>query len=339
MNRRAIHSVLSFALVCASVVPAVAAAEGSFQRTLKVSGPVNMELSTGSGNIIVSTSVPKSLPGCVSDKHFSAPSDSQVQVIGCIRATDWFGNSEEKVRRIEANPPILQSGNDIRIGHIDDPSLRNNVSISYLIITPPHTMLHSHTGSGDQLIRDLREMIEVSSGSGSLKVDDIGDSVRANTGSGNIEIRTVRGSVRAKTGSGSIQASDIAGGFEGSTGSGGIRLEQTAAGAVRVDTGSGNLELSGVHGSLQATAGSGDIQVDGSPTGTWTLHTGSGSIRMQTASSASFNLHAHSGSGQITVRQPLTVEGTLKRQDVTGKVRGGGVPVELESGSGDIEIK
>ena len=35
---------------------------------------------------------------------------------------------------MEANPPILQSGNDLRIGHIDDPELRRNISISYEVV-------------------------------------------------------------------------------------------------------------------------------------------------------------------------------------------------------------
>ncbi len=334
-----VSAAVAFLFLCAAAINSSAQAEGSFQRTLEVTGAVNLDITTGSGNIAVSTSLPESLPRCAASRHFSQPSARQVQVIGCIRASNLFGEySGERVKLIEANPPIERSGNDIRIGHIDDPDLRNHISISYFAIVPPDTALRAHTGSGSALIQGLRQGVDASSGSGSLRVSDIGDEVRTETGSGDINLDTVRGHVRAKTGSGSIRATAISGGFEGSTGSGTIHLEQTAAGAVWVQTGSGNLDLEGVHGSLQATTGSGSIRVAGNPSGAWTLHTGSGSVELRVAPEASFNLHAHTGSGGIAVREPLTLQGEIKRQDVTGKVGGGGVPVNVESGSGSIEI-
>ena len=201
-----------------------------------------LDLSTGSGDVEVRTG-----------------NSSQVQVTGHIRASEWFGgNVEEKIKRLEANPPIQQSGNDIRIGHIDDPELRHNISISYEVVVPAETDLRVQSGSGDQTVEGIRGPLDVSAGSGGLKISAIGDRVHAETGSGDIDIDRVKGNVHAKTGSGSIDASDIAGAFEADTGSGHITLQQTAPGSVRVDTGSGGMELHGVQGSLEAKAGSGD---------------------------------------------------------------------------------
>ena len=120
--------------------PALFAGDCSFQRTLQVNGPVNLEVLTGSGNIEVS------------------PGDAnQVQVCGHIRTSEWFGgNVDEKVKRIKDNPPIQQSGNDLRIGHIDDLELRHNISIGFDLIVPSATTLHSHSGSGNQEVRDIR---------------------------------------------------------------------------------------------------------------------------------------------------------------------------------------
>ncbi len=310
-------------LVFLQALPAAAAAEGSFQRDLKVTGPVHLDLTTGSGSVEVRTG-----------------NSSQVQVTGRIRATEWFGgNVEEKIKRLEANPPIQQSGNDIRIGHIDDPELRHNISISYEVVVPAETDLHVQSGSGNQKVDGIRGPLEVSSGSGGLKISAIGDRVRAETGSGDIDIDRVKGNVHAKTGSGSIDASDIAGAFEADTGSGRITLQQTAPGSVRVDTGSGGMELHGVRGSLEAKAGSGTIQADGSPTGAWTVHTGSGEVKLRLPSDAAFDLDARTSSGSISVDQPHTVQGSIGRKEVRGRVGGGGVPVEVETGSGDIQIR
>jgi DUF4097 and DUF4098 domain-containing protein YvlB len=305
-------------------VPAAAASEGSFQRTLQVTGTASIDVSTGSGNIQV-----------------RAGSSGQVQVVGHVKVTNWFGSdSERRVQEIVNNPPVEQSGNDIRIGHMNDTELMRNVSISYELVVPAETRLRSDTGSGSQEIRGLNDRVEIQSGSGGLKLGDIGATVRAETGSGDIAIEQVKGDVRAKTGSGSIRATEIFGGFEGRSGSGHIVLEQAASGAVYAETGSGGMELRGVRGSLEATAGSGTVTAEGDPTGSWTLHTGSGGVRLKLASNIGFDLNARTSSGSITVSQPVTVQGgKITRKELHGKVNGGGVPIAVETGSGNIEIQ
>jgi DUF4097 and DUF4098 domain-containing protein YvlB len=297
------------------------AAEGSFERTVQVSGPVNLQIETGSGSISVR-------PGSASEIH----------VTGRIRASSWFGSAEDAIRKIENNPPIQQSGNDIRIGHIDDPELRRNISISYEVLAPANTQLRSSTGSGSQEISGLAGPIEINTGSGSLKISDIGSGVRAHSGSGSIVIDGAKGSVFVRGDSGSIRASNVAGGFDGETGSGRLALVQTGPGSVRAETGSGSLELRNVHGSLQAQAGSGNIQADGEATGEWVVHTGSGSVQLRLPQDASFDLNAHTGSGSINLNHPETVQGSIGRKEVRGKVGGGGVPVEVQTGSGNIVI-
>lgn len=311
------------AVLCLQALPAAAAAVGSFQRTLQVTGPVHMDLTTGSGNVEV-----------------RAGNSGQVLVTGHIRASEWFGgNVDEKIKRLETNPPIQQSGNDIRIGHIDDPELRHNISISYEVIVPAETELRVESGSGNQTVEGIRGPLEVTAGSGGLTISGIGERVHAETGSGDIHIDQVKGNVHAKTGSGSIRAEEIAGGFEADTGSGHITLHQTAPGSVRVDTGSGGMELHGVHGSLDAKAGSGTIEAEGNPTGAWNLHTGSGTVQLKIPSNAAFDLAAHTSSGSISVEQPHTVQGSIGRKEIRGRVGGGGVPVDVETGSGDIQIQ
>src|ERR1700686_3049284 len=78
-------------------------AEGQFDKTLKVTGAVNLTVDTGSGSISV------------------RPGDgSTVHVVGRIRVHEGWGISDaaakDKVRKLETNPPIVQDGNTIRIG-------------------------------------------------------------------------------------------------------------------------------------------------------------------------------------------------------------------------------
>lgn len=322
-TRAALKSALMLTvLALAACSVAFAAAEGSFDKTLHVSGTVNVQIETGAGAINVKTG-----------------SSSEVHITGHIRATNWFGSAESAVKKLEDNPPIQQSGNDIRIGHVDDPELRHNISISYDVVVPASTQLNASTGSGSQRISGIAGPLEANTGSGSLNISEIGAGVRARSGSGTIQIDGVKGAVFVRAGSGSIHATNIAGGFDGQTGSGQVALEQSGPGSVRAETGSGGVELHNIKGSLQAQAGSGTIKADGDATGEWVVHTGSGSVELRFPQNASFDLNAHTGSGSIDVGHPVTVQGSIGRKEVHGKVGGGGVPVRVETGSGNIRIE
>jgi len=100
-----------------------AADEGHFDRTLTVTGPVDLEVQTGSGDITV-----------------RAGNAGSVEIHAKIKANDWhFGSNSAQIEAIEKNPPIQQEGNTIRIGHVEDRELLRHISISYEIITPKET--------------------------------------------------------------------------------------------------------------------------------------------------------------------------------------------------------
>ncbi|HEY6291633.1 MAG TPA: DUF4097 family beta strand repeat-containing protein [Terriglobia bacterium] len=328
MKQRFRSTVLAAGLLGALVAAApvhVFGAEGSFDRTLQVSGPIDLQISTGSGGIQV-----------------RAGDSRTVQVHGRIKARDHWGggpSAEEKVRQLEAHPPIEQDGNTIRIGHIEESSLRQNVSISYEVVVPKETRLRAETGSGDQSVEGIQGPLKAETGSGGIRVMRVGAEVHAETGSGDIQVDSIQGSVTASTGSGSIHANGVAGEFSGETGSGDVRLEQSAPGRVRVSTGSGEVELSGVRGPLKVATGSGGIKAQGELTGDWRLETGSGGVTIALPSSAAFDLHAHTDSGKISTNRPITMEGTLSRNDYRGKVGSGGYLLEVKTGSGDIHIE
>ena len=282
------------------------ASEGKFDKTLSVSGSVNLDLTTGSGDVTVRTG-----------------SSNQVIIHGRVRSgNDWWGGgSESAVRSVESNPPIEQNGNTIRIGYNLPEDVKRHVSISYEVTVPPDTALQGHTGSGSIGVEGLRRSVEVTSGSGDVRLRDVGPQSNAHTGSG------------------SIKAQDAAAPFTAKTGSGNIEADLTGSGDVEVQTGSGSVRLRGVNGGLHARTGSGDIGVDGNAKSAWSLHTGSGTVRMALGSSQGFNLYAHTGSGSVHSELPITMQGTLNRHELKGSVRGGGPEVEVSTGSGDIDIR
>ncbi len=320
-------ALLALALLGAfAVAPAQAAIEGHFDRTLTVNGPVDLDVTTGSGNITI---------------H---PGDAgKVEIHATIRANDnWRENDKDvqsRVNYLEQHPPVEQDGNTITIGHVEDRDLLRDISISYDIVTPAQTHLHSATGSGNQTVDGLAGPAETSSGSGDVRLNQIGSDVRATTGSGEITISGVKGTLRASSGSGDIRGDQISGAITASTGSGDVRLTQSGSGDVEVSTGSGSVEANGVNGAVRIGTGSGNISAQGTPTGDWRIHTGSGDLTVELPQQTSFELYAHTSSGSIDSKFPITVQGTISPRDLHGQVGNGGPLVDLRTSSGTIHIE
>jgi hypothetical protein len=318
---------LAITLCGLAVLPLNAATTGHFERTLQVSGTVDLEVTSGSGNITV---------------HQGGT--AAVAVTAKIHANNgsWLfggGNVEERIHKIEQNPPIVQQGNTIRIGKFDDRELTRNISIDYDVTVPPQTKLTSHTGSGDQTISGLQLPMTAKTGSGNITVDRVSAETRINSGSGDLKINSIKGILYAETGSGNIHAEDIAGDVFANTGSGDVDVRESNGGSVKAQTGSGNIRLHGIKGGLRADAGSGDIHAEGEPTADWRLGAGSGNITLKVPTQASFNIDARTSSGTLKVNHPVTMQGSLAKNHIQGKVGNGGVLLDVHTGSGDIEVE
>lgn len=235
--------------IAAAVLPALAVEprETSFDRTLTVTGPVDLDAATHAGNVKV-----------------RAGAAGSVAIHGVIRVNREGEGAADRVREIQQNPPIRQEGNTIRIEPVAE-AARRGLTVSYEITVPPETKVRERSGSGSAAVEGVRGPADISTGSGDLTLARVGGEVRAHTGSGGIELSAIQGGVDAQTGSGGISGNGLAGPIVARTGSGGIKLEQTAAAAVKAHTGSGEVTLRLPHEAgfdLRARTGSGRIDCD-----------------------------------------------------------------------------
>jgi hypothetical protein len=311
-NQALSSNIVSGAVVALVVLFASSAAlawnspQGTFDRTLSVSGPVDLEVLTRTGDV-----------------RIRGGSSGSVQIHAKISVGDrWFGGRrEDDVHAIEQNPPIRQDGNNIRIEYVND----RNISIDYEITVPTETTIRSKTGSGDQTIEGTHGNAEVQTGSGDVRLSNLQGEIRVQTGAGNLRAREVSGSVR------------------GSTGSGDVEIEESGPGDIDFHTGSGNITARGVQGGFHADTGSGDISAEGQQNGTWDARTGSGNVRLRLPSNSAFDADISTSSGSIDVGAPIemTVQGRVgdTHKSIHGKVRGGGPLLRVRTGSGDIHIE
>src|SRR5437667_7428863 len=275
MSRRTLSALVVALFATASL--SAASVQGSCQRTFQVSGPVDLEVLTRSGDITVR----------------SGPAGT-VSVNGKIHVSDrWFeGTRQSDVSELEKNPPVRQSGNSI---HIDYVNMRN-ISIDYDITVPADTV-RARSGSGNQEIDGLRSKLDLESGSGDMPAEagsgDIrveakgsGD-VRVHTGSGNIELHQVNGAMRAEAGSGDVRVDGVQkGDWDVKTGSGNVQLKlpEQAAFDIGASTGSGRVVVDHpVTMTLQGDVRHEQRSVRGKVHGGGplvTVHTGSGDVHI-----------------------------------------------------------
>jgi DUF4097 and DUF4098 domain-containing protein YvlB len=249
MARILVCLVVSLASAGCEIYAGFPAAEGRFDRTLNVNGMVHVEIRTASGGIRINT----------------GPANT-VRVVGRIRARSWFDDdSAQRVKEVEANPPIHQEGATIRIGESADNRIPQRVSIGYEVTVPETARIDATTGSGGIRIEDTQGDLQAIAGSGGIRLTDVRGPVHARVGAGGISIEgKPLAAWDLRTGSGGIRVhvdDNTPFTLDARVGSGGIHSDQPVAATVSTRNRlEGNVRGGGAR--VQVETGSGGIRID-----------------------------------------------------------------------------
>ncbi|HEV2280374.1 MAG TPA: DUF4097 family beta strand repeat-containing protein [Acidobacteriaceae bacterium] len=243
-------SAFAVAALVALAPVAARAADGTFDKTLHVSGQVMLSVATGSGYI-----------------HISPGSGNDVHIVGHVHASNWggfgSGSPEDRVRAVVDRPPIEQTGNIISVGKHAD--WIHNVSIDYDITAPRGSQIEASSGSGDLRLTDTGGPLKASTGSGSIQASGATGMVDLGTGSGDVrgDLHAAN-DVKAHTGSGTIRLQGVDGSLYAHTGSGDIEVGGHPGSNWKLETGSGTVTINsgGAHFTLDASTGSGSVHSD-----------------------------------------------------------------------------
>jgi len=281
---RAFAIALTSLLVTAGVY---AAEQGSFERSLTVSGPVDLDVQTDSGGITITTGA-----------------SGTVRVHAILKGQQgWFGSGDvaSRIRELERNPPVEQTGSRVRIGYVHDRDLLKGVSMRLEIETPPDSQVRARADSGGIRVDGVRGPVDCKTDSGGIEIHNVGSETRADADSGSIHLSNIKGPVSAHVDSGGIEAVDVAGSIEAKADSGGIRLVQTSAAPIHASADSG-----GVHVRLAPGAG--------------------------------YDLSLETESGNISVPE-MTIKSGFSKHHVEGKVHNGGPLVSVRVDSGGVTVE
>jgi len=224
--------------------------EGSFERSLTVSGAVDLDVKTDSGGITVRQG-----------------SSGTVRIHAILKTEHgWFssGDAEGRIRELERHPPVEQNGNRVRVGYVSDRGLLKGISMRLEIETPAGTQLRARADSGGIRVEGVQGPVDCKTDSGGIEIEDVSATVHAAADSGGIRVRNVKGSLFAHVDSGGIEASGIEGSIDAQADSGAVRLEQTTAAPInaKVDSGGVTVRLArGAGYDVSAETDSGRISV------------------------------------------------------------------------------
>jgi DUF4097 and DUF4098 domain-containing protein YvlB len=295
-------------------------ANGSFNRTLNVTGPIRLEVAIASGDVVIGGSA-----------------DGRVHIKADVRASGFtLVNPQQRIDELVANPPIEQKGDIIRIGK--DLTRLRNITISYTIEVPRETEVSTTVASGSQTIHGVRGPVKVVGVTGPIRVNQIDRFAQLTTASGSIDASDMGDDVRATSASGKVTLSNVTGDVNINAVSGSSQITKLG-GRVEATTATGSIDVAGAKSDVQIRAASGHVTVQGDPGGStyWNLNTVSGPVRLSVPQNTNFQLSAEAVSGQIHADIPIVIEEQGKHS-LRARMGDGGGRVEVHTVTGEIRL-
>lgn len=335
-------SVLTLGVPLLASCMAVASQSRTFDRTLSVTGEVDLDVVSNPGGVTITTG--------------SASSVRVRAVIKPLYGAVDLGLADANIRALEQNPPIEQLGNRIRIGYAGNPEILRAVSIHFDIETPRETHVHAHTTSGGIRVdgitgpvvadsssgriemSNIATAVELKNSSGAVVVRSPGGHVSVRNNSGGVQVAGSRGPVDVETTSGRIEVSEVRGDVRSRTQSGSISIDN-ATGAVVANNHSGSIDVFQLAGSLQAETKSGAIRISQIRPAAITARTDNGTIKVNLAHQRGYLIDAQSDSGKVSGPVTIGVERTVTPHRLKGQIgEEGGPLVDLDTRSSKIEV-
>ncbi|PZP45309.1 MAG: hypothetical protein DI598_13440 [Pseudopedobacter saltans] len=199
---------------------------------------------------------------------------------------------------------------------------------------------------------------EFNTTSGDISLEKLVGSVAIKTTSGDIVASEIKGDIAIKTTSGDMQLSMIKGNrFDLEATSGDVRIENGKAREITIGTASGDVSLSDVDGNTKIGSSSGDVKV-GLNSGSLAVSSASGDQQLKVMDPKS-EIKISAASGDVTLSVPQSIGAQLdikgssvsmssnssfdgdytKGKSIYGKINGGGIPINIRTASGEINLK
>lgn len=193
----------------------------------------------------------------------------------------------------------------------------NHMSISFVVYTPREMSSDLKTSGGHIEVRGLSGKQDIA------------------TSGGHLELAQLKGSIDARTSGGHISVNDVEGDMEARTSGGHIDV-QHSEGNLTVRTSGGHIKLADVSGTIDASTSGGGISADlNSISKSVDLRTSGGNINISVPGGLGLDLHLR---GSYVSTKLQNFSGEIDRDEVDGKLNGGGPQITARTSGGTVEL-
>lgn len=230
---------------------------------------------------------------------------------------------------------------------------KKSVSISFKVYVQQNVSTDLSTSGGSINLKNLTGTQDFSTSGGSLNIEKLSGKIKGHTSGGSIHLTDSKEDIDLTTSGGSIEASKCSGKIKLSTSGGSLKLSDlngdikatTSGGSVDGDhiegslvthTSGGNIELEDLNCSVETSTSGGNIEVQITTLkGFVKISNSGGNIDLQLPNkSMDLNLSG----GRIKTGNLSNFSGSIEEEKVKGKLNGGGVPVNVDAGSGRVTL-
>jgi len=304
---------------------ALQAQEGtpSFEDTFDVSTPAQFKASVSDGFIHVTPSKSNSIKVL----YFVKKGNNNVEV-----------TREELAEHVSINITKNSELVDITIKHLNEHrwnDWKNTYNVSLEVYVPTETACHLQSSDGDIKVKGLSGKQKCRTSDGDIELYGINGNVEGQTSDGDITMQDIIGNVDLTTSDGDIKADNVEGDATFITSDGDIEM-YTIVGFTTTKTSDGDIVFKDLAGAFKGQTSDGDI------TGNIVklnnelrLSTSDGDIRVAVPNELGLDLYLK---GEDLNTNLEDFSGQAKEHLIQGKVRGGGVSVELTASDGRITL-
>jgi DUF4097 and DUF4098 domain-containing protein YvlB len=314
----------------------------SFKQAFKISTPAELDIKTSDGFI----------------NAYSSNNEDEINVFFIVKRNNKVQDMDLEELRDHVNVEILNTRSSLQIIVKENRSdwlmsWRDGYHVSFHILAPKRTYCTLKTSDGNIELEDFAGDQVCSTSDGNINAQGIDGSLSARTSDGNIDVFNVNGETELRTSDGNIVAEGIRGNCEFKTSDGRISASRIT-GDIHAVTSDGNISMDQARGVCSARTSDGNIQFE-ELSGGLVAQTSDGDIRGEFEELTDrVALKTSDGNISITVPDDLGMDILLKGEDIhmkmenfsgdtdenriEGRIRGGGIDVELITSDGDVTL-
>jgi DUF4097 and DUF4098 domain-containing protein YvlB len=217
-----------------------------------------------------------------------------------------------------------------------------DLQVNFLITIPRKFDVDLKTAGGHIKVADLTGKLKAHTSGGNLTFKNLEGPVSGHTSGGHITLAGCKGKVDLKTSGGNLTLSDIEGDVTANTSGGHISGDKLAGKSV-VKTSGGNIGVAGIKGSIEANTSGGHVTAEllEQPASNCSFQTSGGNITIAFAEKIAVDIDARTDGGRVSTGFPVVtvVQGEQKKNELRGKINGGGPLVKAHTSGGNIRLE